>query len=381
MSAKARQKRYTWRRTRWHGKETKNLKIKNRLQKLRQKLVEKELDAILISQPKNRYYLSGFDGSAGFLLITAQNAILATDFRYIEQVKRQAPEYKLFQITNDMVNWFGELTAGLNLKRLGFEARDISFDMYRRLNSALDKKQSSLKFVPLDELVESLRVVKEPEEIELITKAAKISDNAFQYIEETIHTGMSEKEVAWEIEKFMRENGSQAIPFEIIVASGPNSALPHAKPSERVIQAGEPVLFDIGARVGGYSSDLSRTICLGTPDDTFKKVYDIVLGAQLTALAIIKEGMTGEQADSLARTVIAEAGYGEAFGHALGHGVGLAAHEAPRLGPGAAEKLSSGMVFSVEPGIYLPGWGGIRIEDLVVMENGQIRVMSRARKV
>ena len=357
------------------------MKIKNRLQKLRQKLVEKELDAIFISQPENRYYLSGFDGSAGFLLVTAQDAILATDFRYIEQVKRQAPEYKLFQITNDMVNWFGELTAGLNLKRLGFEARDISFDMYRRLNSALDKKQSSLKFVPLDELVESLRVVKEPEEIELITKAAEISDNAFQYIEETIHTGMSEKEVAWEMEKFMRENGSQAIPFEIIVASGPNSALPHAKPSERAIQAGEPVLFDIGAKIDGYSSDLSRTICLGAADDTFKKVYDIVLGAQLTALAIIKEGMTGEQADNLARTVIAEAGYGEAFGHALGHGVGLAAHEAPRLGPGSAERLTSGMVFSVEPGIYLPGWGGIRIEDLVVMENGQVRVMSKARKV
>jgi Xaa-Pro aminopeptidase len=357
------------------------LKIKNRLQKLRQRLVEKELDAIFISQPENRYYLSGFDGSAGFLMITAQDAILATDFRYIEQVKRQSPEYKLFQITSDMVNWFGELTAGLNLKRLGFEARDISFDMYRQLNSALDKKQSSLKFVPLDELVESLRVVKEPEEIELITKAAEISDNAFQYIEETIHTGMSEKEVAWQMEKFMREKGSQDMPFDIIVASGPNSALPHAKPSEREIQAGEPVLFDIGAKVDGYASDLSRTICLGAADDTFKKVYDIVLGAQLTALAIIKEGMTGEQADSLARTVIAEAGYGEAFGHALGHGVGLAAHEAPRLGPGAAERLGSGMVFTVEPGIYLPGWGGIRIEDLVVMENGQVRVMSKARKV
>ena len=357
------------------------MKKKNRLQKLRQKLVEKELEAIFISQPENRYYLSGFDGSAGFLLITAQDAILATDFRYIEQVKRQAPEYKLFQITNDMVNWFGELTAGLNLKRLGFEARDISFDMYRQLNSILDKKQSSLKFVPLDELVESLRVVKEPEEIELITKAAEISDSAFQYIENVIRVGMSEKEVAWEIEKFMRENGSQDMPFDIIVASGPNSALPHAKPSERTIQAGEPVLFDIGARVGGYSSDLSRTICLGTSDDTFKKVYDVVLGAQLTALSIIKEGMTGEQADSLARTVIKEAGYGEAFGHALGHGVGLASHEAPRLGPGSAERLTSGMVFTVEPGIYLPGWGGVRIEDLVVMENGQVRVISKARKV
>lgn len=356
------------------------MKISNRLQNLRQKLVEKELDAIFVSQPENRYYLSGFDGSAGFLLITAQDAILATDFRYIEQVKRQAPDYKIFQITNNMVDWFPELIAELNLPKLGFEARHITFALYRQLSDIIDKRQSPLKLIPLDGLVESLRAVKEPEEIELISKAAEISDNAFQYIENLIHTGMSEKEVAWEIEKFMRENGSQVVPFDIIVASGPNSALPHAKPSQRTIQAGEPVLFDIGARVDGYSSDLSRTICFGTADETFKKVYDVVLGAQLSALAIIKESMTGEQVDSLARTVIAEAGYGEAFGHALGHGVGLASHESPRLGPGSAELLTSGMVFTVEPGVYLPGWGGIRIEDLVVIENGQVRVISKARK-
>lgn len=357
------------------------MKISNRLQNLRQKLVEKELDAIFISQPENRYYLSSFDGSAGFLLITAQDAILATDFRYIEQVKRQAPDYKIFQITNDMADWLPELIAELNLRRLGFEAEDITFAMYRQLTEILDKRQSQLKLIPLDGLVESLRAVKEPAEIELITRAVEISDNAFQYIEDLIHAGMSEKEVAWEIEKFMRESGSQTVPFDIIVASGPNSALPHAKPSLRTIQSGEPVLFDIGAKVDDYSSDLSRTICLGTPDETFKKVYDIVLGAQLTALAIIKEGMTGERADSLARTVIAEAGYGEAFGHALGHGVGLASHESPRLGPGSTELLTSGMVFTVEPGVYLPGWGGVRIEDLVVMENGQVRVISKARKV
>jgi Xaa-Pro aminopeptidase len=216
--------------------------------------------------------------------------------------------------------------------------------------------------------------------MELITRAAEISDKAFQHIEEVIRTGMSEKEIGWEIEKFMRENGSQPLPFEIIVASGPNAALPHAKPSSRTIQSGEPVLFDIGARIDGYSSDLSRTICLGAPDDNFKKVYDIVLGAQLTAIAIIKESMTGEQSDNLARTVIKEAGYGEAFGHALGHGVGLVAHEAPRLGPGSTEILTSGMVFTVEPGIYIPGWGGVRIEDLVVMESGKIKVISKARK-
>ena len=357
------------------------MNIKSRLQKLRQKLSEKESDAIFVSQPENRYYLSGFDGSAGYLLITAQDAVLATDFRYVEQAGRQAPEYQIFPITGDMVNWLAELLAGLNLRRLGFEAGHLSFALHRQLSETLKKLPSPPKLVPVDGLVESLRAVKEPEEIELITRAAEISDNAFKHLEEVIHTGLSEKEIAWELEKFMRENGSQTIPFDVIVASGPNCALPHARPSSRTIQSGEPILLDIGARVEGYASDLSRTLCLGAPDGTFKKVYDVVLGAQLTALAIIEKGITGGQADGLARKVIAESGYGEAFGHGLGHGVGLAAHESPRLGPGSDDPLAPGMVFTVEPGIYLPGWGGVRIEDLVVMENEKARIISKARKV
>ena len=223
-------------------------------------------------------------------------------------------------------------------------------------------------------------MIKEPEEIEFITKAAGISDRAFEYIEGIIHTGMSEMDVAWELEKFLRENGSQSIPFDIIVASGPNSALPHAKPSQRIINSGEPIIIDIGARTESYSSDLSRTVCLGTPDDNFNKIYDIVHCAQLTAMAIMKEGMTGEQADSMARTVIEQADYKDNFGHALGHGIGLAPHESPRLGPGSTETLASGMVFTVEPGIYLPGWGGVRIEDLVILEKGKVTAISKARK-
>ncbi len=356
------------------------MNLKNRLQKLRQRLAEKEIDAIFISQPENRYYLSGFDGSSGFLLITAQDTILATDFRYIEQAKSQAPDYEIFKITNDITDWFPELIAGLGLTRLGFEAEHTTFATYRQLTDILNKTQSQLRLIPTDGLVESLRAIKEPEEIELITKAVEISDSAFEFTEDMIHIGMREEEVAWEIEKFMRENGSQSIPFDIIVASGPNSALPHAKPSPRRIHSGEPVVIDIGARFGSYSSDLSRTICLGTPDDTFTKVYNAVLGAQLAAMAIIKEGMTGDEADSLARTVIEEVGYGEAFGHGLGHGIGLAPHELPRLGPKSTDILTSGMVFTVEPGIYLVGWGGVRIEDTVVIENGRIRVISKARK-
>ena len=354
------------------------MSLKNRLQRLRQRLAEKEVDGILVSQPENRYYLSYFGGSAGYLLITPQNEILATDFRYIEQAKRQAPDYKIFLISSDILDWLPRLVADLGLKRLGFEAGHITFALHQQLTDIL--KQSRLKLIPLHGLIESLRVIKEPEEIELITKAVEITDNALEYIEDMMHTGMSEKEVAWEIEKFLRENGSEPIPFDIIAASGPNSALPHAKPSSHTIQSGEPIIIDIGARFGDYSSDLSRTICLGTTDDTFNKVYDTVLKAQLRAIAAIKKGMTGGEVDDVARMVIKQAGYGEAFGHGLGHGIGLAPHEQPRLGPNSSEPLAAGMVFTIEPGIYLTGWGGARIEDVLVMEEGKIRVISKARK-
>jgi len=187
--------------------------------------------------------------------------------------------------------------------------------------------------------------------------------------------------VAWELEKSLRENGSQSLPFEIIVASGPQAALPHARPTNRVINDGEMVLVDMGAKYEGYASDLSRTICVGAPDEKFIKVYSTVLDAQTTAIAIIVAGVTGHQADNVAREIIEAAGYGDAFGHSLGHGVGLAAHELPRLGPGSDETLAEGMVFTVEPGIYLSGWGGVRIEDMVVMEQGRVKVLSKAGKV
>jgi Xaa-Pro aminopeptidase len=229
-------------------------------------------------------------------------------------------------------------------------------------------------------MVESLRAVKEPEEVELITQAAEISDAAMEHIGGKLRPGMTEKEAAWEIERYMREKGSQPLPFDVIVAAGPNSALPHAQASARAIKEGEPIIIDIGARVSGYGSDLSRTFCLGNADDKFKKIYSIVLGAQETAMAIIKEGISGGEADQLARTVIEESGYGKAFGHSLGHGVGLAPHELPRLGPNSSDRLAEGMVFTIEPGIYLEGWGGVRIEDMVIMEKEKVRQSSKAKK-
>ena len=356
------------------------MSLRSRLDRLRPKLAEKEVDALFVSQPENRYYLSGFSGSDGFLLITPRNTILATDFRYLEQAQRQAPDYEIFRITNSIADWFPRLVAELNLKKVGFEAGHITFALHQQLTDALNKAKSQLKLVPMDRLVESLRAIKEPEEIKLISEASAITDSAFEYIRDIIHAGMSEKEVAWEIEKFMREQGSQTIPFEVIVAAGPNSALPHAQPSEYAIRHGEPIVIDIGARIKGYCSDLSRTLCLGVHDDTFNKVYDAVSRAQQAAIATIKERMTGEEADNLAREVIKQTGYSEAFGHGLGHGVGLAPHELPRLGPNSLGHLVNGMVFTIEPGVYLTGWGGVRIEDTVVMESGKIRVISKARK-
>jgi Xaa-Pro aminopeptidase len=354
------------------------LKIKNRIKRLVDKLGEKELEGIFVSQPENRRYLSGFEGSAGFLFVTTKDKILATDSRYTVQAKNQAPDYKLVTISGDTGKWFPKVIGELGVKRLGFEAEHTPFAQYQRLCDILNKGKSRLRLVPTDGLVESLRVLKEPEEIELMTQAAEIADAAMDYIRGKLRVGMTEREAAWEIEKFMREKGSQAIPFEIIVGSGPNAALPHASPSARAIRESEPIVIDIGARVEGYGSDLSRTFCLGEPDENFKKVYDTVLAAQKAATAIIKEGMSGGDADQIARTVIDEGGYGQNFGHGLGHGVGLAPHELPRLGPNSKDSLNNNMVFTIEPGIYIEGWGGVRIEDMVVMEGGKIRQISQA---
>jgi Xaa-Pro aminopeptidase len=353
-------------------------KVNKRLKKLRTRLAEKDLDAIFISQANNRRYLSGFDGTAGYLIITGKQAILATDFRYTEQSKAEAPDFKIKRITGG--GWLPALADELKIKRLGFEGGDVDFNFYRKILDALKKTKSHIKLFPTEGLVEGIRSVKEPEEIEFIRKAAEITDAAFEDVEPKIKAGMTEKQVAWELEKALRETGSQSLPFEIIVGSGPNAALPHAKPTDRVINEGEAIVIDMGAKYKGYASDLTRTICVGKPNAKFRKVYNTVLEAQTLAMKAIKKGMTGNQADRIAREVIKKAGYGETFGHALGHGVGLAEHELPRLGTGSKEKLENGMVFTIEPGIYLTGWGGVRIEDTVVMEGGMVRPLTKARK-
>jgi Xaa-Pro aminopeptidase len=357
------------------------METKNRIRNLRQKLIEKEIEAIFVSQPDNLYYLSGCEGLEGYLLITPAKTIMVTDFRYIEQAQRQSPGYEIFRIAGKMAGWLPQLFDGLNIKRLGFESSHLSFASHNQIAEILKKSQPDMNLIPVEGLIETLRMAKDSDEIEQICQAAKITDAVLGYIENILQPGMTENQVAWEVEKYMREHGSQPVPFDLIVASGPNSALPHAKPTDYVIREGEPVVMDIGSKYHYYGSDLTRTFCAGRPDETFKKVYNTVLDAQLAAITGIKAGMTGHEADAIARDIITKAGYGDAFGHSLGHGIGLVVHENPRVGPNSTDVLTEGMVFTIEPGIYVSGWGGLRIEDDVVIENGKLRLISFARKL
>ena len=356
------------------------MQIQSRLARLRRQFPENKIDAILVSQPDNLYYLSGCEGLEGHLLITEDQAVLVTDFRYTEQAQRQSPDYELFRISGKMAEWLPGLFKDRRIKTLGFESSFATVAFYEQLNSLLKDLPAMPALVPVSGLVEYLRVIKDPVEIESIEKAAHITDEVLAYIENILEPGLTELQLAWEIEKHMREHGSQSVPFELIVAFGPNSALPHARPSDYPLKAGEPVVIDLGSRYNFYGSDLTRTFCVGRPNDTFKKVYDIVLKAQMTAIENIRPGMTGTEADALARRVISDAGYGESFGHGLGHGIGLVTHENPRVSLNSTDVLAEGMVFTIEPGIYLSGWGGVRIEDDVVIEKGKIRVISGARK-
>jgi Xaa-Pro aminopeptidase len=359
------------------GKE-RNSKMK-RLWKLRKSIAEKGLDALLISQPENLRYLSGFTGS-GWLLVSGRNAILALDFLYVEQAKVESPDFEIIQIKQDLHAWLPGLVSDFGWRELGFEANLLSYDGYQKLSEAIKAKQINLELVPTTGIVEQLRSTKEPEEMRLITKAVELADAVFEQAMAIVRPGITEKELAWKIEEGLRQRGSEGVPFEIIVASGPNAALPHARPTEKTIGSGEPVLIDMGARINGYCSDLSRTLFLGRANKAFQEIYDIVLRAQATAIEGTKSEMAASQVDQLARSVIEQAGYGHAFGHGLGHGVGLAVHEYPRLGLSSSDLLTNGMVFTAEPGIYLAGQGGVRIEDMVLLENGKARALTKAAK-
>jgi Xaa-Pro aminopeptidase len=357
-----------------------DFRFPSRVQKLRERLAKDELDAILVSNGENRRYISGFVSSAGYLLVTQNDAVICTDFRYTEQATQQAPGWRVDRIAGKS-NWLANLVMEFEIKTLGFEADDMTVGTLERFKKVLAENDSSSELKPTSGIGVDLRAYKDAGELELLQRAIDIGDQAFEDTASQLEVGMTEKETAWIFEKAVRERGAESISFETIVAIGPNAARPHHATSDSKLVEGQTIVLDCGARYQGYCSDLTRTIVLGEADAEVKRVYDIVLAAQLAAIDMVKPGMTGEECDAIARKIITEAGHENDFGHSLGHGLGLEVHENPGVGPNSKGKLENGMPFTIEPGIYIPGWGGVRIEDVVVLENGEARVMSHAAKM
>ncbi len=353
---------------------------------LRQQLVVgaegQPLDGVLITDGANRRYLSGFTGSAGILLITPSAALLLTDARYVEQAGAEAREFEVVKYEGSPWPAVAAQAKRLGAHRLGFESEEMSVDRHRRLLEALAQGEVEAELVPLRGFVEQLRQVKDAEEIELIRQAVEIGDRAFEEVAASLRPGMTEREVAWQLEVAMRQRGADGLSFPIIVAAGPNGAMPHHSPSDRPIRPGEPVVIDMGCRYRGYCSDMTRTIVLGEADEQFWRVYQTVLQAQQACEAGTHAGLLGKQADALARDVIVAAGYKEHFGHGTGHGVGLDVHEAPYLTftERGEAMLPERCVVTVEPGIYLSGWGGVRIEDMIVVGPARSQILTTAHK-
>lgn len=357
-----------------------DLRFPTRVQKLRERLTQDNLDALFISNTENRRYISGFESSAGYLLVTRRNAVICTDFRYIEQASQQAPGWRVERI-GGKPDWLATLVKELEIKVLGFEADDMTVETLDRFRKNLKQNDANLTLKPTSSICVELRAYKDDVELPLLQRAIDIGDQAFEETVAQLEVGMSEKEAAWIFEKAVRERGAESISFPTIVAIGPNAARPHHATGDTKIVEAQTIVFDCGAKYKGYCSDLTRTVVLGKANDKVKRIYDIVLTAQLAAIDMVKAGMTGDECDAIARKIIAEAGYENNFGHSLGHGLGLEVHENPGIGPHSKSKLENGMPFTIEPGIYIPGWGGVRIEDVVVLKNDKAHILSHATKI
>ncbi len=346
-----------------------------RINRLRMLLPPQQLDAIFITKPENRTYLTGFTGSAGAVLVTAREVLLLVDFRYAEQAAAEAPNCEVVRVPRQAADATAELVRGKELQRIGFEPNGVTFQEYVQLAAAMQPAA----LLPVDG-IDRLRWVKDPDELGHLRKAVEIADAGFEHIQQRLRPGVLEREIALDLEFFMRRQGADKAAFETIVASGVRSSLPHGRATEKVLGRGEFVTLDFGAVVGGYHSDCTRTVVLSEASSRQRDLYDLVLTAQTAVLAAIRPGLTTREADALARRVIADAGYADHFGHGLGHGVGLAIHEGPTLSPRDDATLEAGMTITVEPGVYLPGWGGVRIEDLVVITANGCDVLTTAPK-
>lgn len=348
-----------------------SLKVK----KVNEFLKANQLDAVLVSKPENCRYISGFSGSSGMLFISAERTCLLTDFRYIEQAQTQAPEFEILRFTGTPYEILKQLYHENNFKCIGFEGDHLTWETHLHVSECFPDVQ--LISVRLDKL----RTIKTEAEIQLIKKAVEIADKAFSEVLGYIKPGVKENDIAAELEYSMRRLGSERPAFGTIVASGSRGALPHGLASSKIIEPGELVTIDFGAVYQGYHSDITRTIAVGAVSQKHKDIYNLVLEAQLAGIEAVNCGRDCGFVDETARRIISEAGYGEYFGHGLGHSVGLAIHEEPRLSPSAAGmQLDAGMTVTVEPGIYIPGWGGVRIEDLVVVTSSGRDILTASSK-
>ena len=352
----------SWRCAGWSGSSRAMTDSRRRrLDTLRERLVTEKIDALLVTALPNIRYLTGFSGSSALLVATPTEAVFITDFRYETQVANEVGDFADVRI-EPISLWTGlwDRLPGLpHVEVIGFESAHLVHRDFQRLLS----EGSRWQWRAQTGLVEDMRESKDEDEVALITEAARIATSALARVVPMIHPGLSELEVAGILEKALRDEGSEEAPFFPIVASGPRAALPHARPSGRIVERGDFVLLDFGAQFGGYCSDVTRTIVIGAASDEQREIYEIVREANRIASSTVKTGMTGMAADMLARSYIERRGHGAAFGHSLGHGLGLEVHEAPRLARTVEAPLREGAVVTIEPGIYRAGWGGVRIED------------------
>ena len=336
-------------------------------------VAEKELDQLFVSDLVNVRYLTGFTGTNGACLLGGGELVFFTDFRYTERAKTEvAPEWERPEAERELIPQI----VGAMKGRVGFEDSKVSIRQLARLEAAAGDQ---VEFVPAGDLVEALRAVKEPDELERIAASAKLSDEVYEWAMERGLTGRTERDVARAVEARIRELGAEPS-FPPIVAAAENGALPHAEPGEREIGKGELVVFDMGSLLDDYCSDCTRTFATGDPGEEAREVYELVLRAQQAALEAVRPAASGKEVDAVARELIAEAGHGDRFGHGLGHGVGLEVHEAPRLATTSEDDLVEDNVVTVEPGVYLPGKFGVRIEDLVVVTEDGHRNLSGLSK-
>lgn len=337
-----------------------------KLSKLREGMKKRGIDALLVTSPYNLRYISNFTGTTGLSVITLDKAYFVTDFRYTEQVATQAVGFEIVTNAGPIFDEVAKIVDGNSIEALGFEQDFVTFSTYELLEQII-----SSELIPIRGLMEELREVKTEAEIKIIKKACSISDAAFNFILGEIKPGMTEIEIANLLDFHMRGLGATGVSFETIVASGVRSAMPHGVASPKKIETGDFVTIDFGCYYEGYVSDMTRTIAVGEPSEKLKEIYAITLEAQLKVIDAAKPGMSGVQLDAIARDHIASYGYGEAFGHSTGHGIGLEIHEGPNISRLAEKLFVPGNVITNEPGIYLPGFGGVRIEDdLIITETG-----------